>query len=104
MNDIEYITNALDEADTIVYSYQCPYLALAHVLGYITSEHVLALPSSFTRVSTEKVLKTSGVNNRYLARVIWLMLEQGHSLSNVSEYIRYASKLGLSMRKAYQLL
>ena len=89
MNDIEYIVQALKDADKKVYHYQCPYLALADTVGYTSLYTVHSLPSSFTRLSMRKLLLTCGINNRKLSRMIWLMVENGHSLSFIAEYIEF---------------
>lgn len=93
MSDIEYIIQALRDADKKVYSYQCPYLALAEVVGYTSPYAVHSLPSSFTRLSMRKLLLTCGINNRKLSRMIWLMVENGRSLSWIADYIELRDTL-----------
>ena len=44
-NDLIFVINSLDEADKKQFSYQCPYLALADVLGFNTAFNVKNFPS-----------------------------------------------------------
>jgi hypothetical protein len=50
--NMKFIINALEKADKKTFSYQCPYLALADELGFITPYIVMSLPSQFERLST----------------------------------------------------
>ena len=81
------IVNALIEADSKLYSYQCPYLALADVLGYITPQCIHALPSRFGRISTKRMLLNYEVGIAK-ASMIWKMLEHGYTLKEIAEKIR----------------
>ena len=86
-NNTEYIVNALEKADKLTYSYQCPYLALADILGYITPFEVKHMPSKFSRLSTRKMLLTSGLPKKH-ARRIYRMLENGYTLSEIADRIK----------------
>lgn len=86
-SNIKYLIESLEEADTKTYSYQCPYLALADVLGYYTPHMATYLPSHFSRLSTRKMLLNSGIGTREAKR-IWLMLEDGTTLYNIAQNLR----------------
>ena len=87
MNDLEYITNALDKAEAQTYSYQCPYLALAEVLGFTSSYEAQHLPSHFGRLSMRKMIMNTGINTKY-AQPIYHMLEDGYTLGYIAKYLR----------------
>ena len=87
-NDLIFVINSLDQADKKQFSYQCPYLALADVLGYNTSFNVKNFPSLFGRLSVRKMLQTNGINIK-LANQIYVMLEYGYSLREISMDMRH---------------
>ena len=86
-NDLIFVINSLDQADKKQFSYQCPYLALADVLGYNTSFNVKNFPSLFGRLSVRKMLQSNGINIK-LADQIYVMLEYGYSLHEISMDMR----------------
>ena len=86
-NDLIFVINSLDQADKKQFSYQCPYLALADVLGFNTAYNVKNFPSLFGRLSVKKMLLCNGINIK-LANLIWLMLEHGYTLKQISIEIR----------------
>lgn len=83
MNDKELIRNALYEADRLTYSYQCPYLALAEVLGFTSQYQVKYLPSHFNRLSMRKMIMTAGIEP-IMAKKIWRHLEDGCTLKAIA--------------------
>lgn len=87
-NDIVLLVSSLEEANRKEYSYQCPYLALADVLGYNTPYNIHHLPSRFGRLSVRKMLLTSGIDIK-LAKLVWLMLEDGYTLNQIALEMRY---------------
>ena len=87
-NDLIFVINSLDQADKKQFSYQCPYLALADVLGYNTSFNVKNFPSLFNRLSVRKMLQSNGINVK-LANQIYVMLEYGYSLREISMDMRH---------------
>ena len=86
-NNMKFIINALENADKKTYSYQCPYLALADELGFITPYIVMSLPSQFGRLSMRKMIKCSGIDNINSNR-IWKMIENGLSLLDIAGNLR----------------
>ena len=86
-NNMKYIINALEKADDKTYSYQCPYLALADELGYITPHVILSLPSQFERLSTREMLNCSGLDHINSKR-IWRMIEKGLPLIDIASRLR----------------
>ena len=86
-NNMKFIITALEKADKKTYSYQCPYLALADELGYITPYIIMSLPSQFDRLSTRKMLDCSGLDNINSIR-IWKMIENGLPLLDISTKLR----------------
>jgi hypothetical protein len=85
--NMKFVINALEKADKKTYSYQCPYLALADELGFITPHIIMSLPSQFERLSTRKMLDCSGLNNINSNR-IWRMIEDGLPLLDIAGNLR----------------
>ena len=85
--NMKFIINAFEKADKKTYSYQCPYLALADELGYITPHVILSLPSQFERLSTREMLDCSGLNHISSKR-IWRMIEKGSPLLDIAGNLR----------------
>lgn len=81
------LIKALTDADKETYSYQCPYLALADKLGYLTPEVIKMMPSQFSRLSTREMLLTFGLPNRW-AQTIYEMLEDGYTLAEIVTTIK----------------
>lgn len=85
--NMKFIISALEKADKKTYSYQCPYLALADILGYMTPHAIMRLPSQFERLSTREMLNCSGLDSINSLR-IWRMIEKGLPLLDISKELR----------------
>jgi hypothetical protein len=83
------LSNDLEQADKILFSYQCPYLALAHVFGFVDGNHIRNFPSSFTRLSLGKMI-TFRYGNGYkkISNDIFHLIEDGYSLAKIAEIIK----------------
>jgi len=83
----KYLINALEYADNKTYSYGCPYLALADVLGYTTPYNIHHLPQRFDRLSMREMLLTNGIG-RHQSHRVYAMIEGGYTLSEIAEELR----------------
>lgn len=88
------ICDILYEADQKSYSYQCPYLALADVLGYITPEQIRLLPSHFSRLSMKKMLRLENIMDSSLSNYIYHSIENGMTLKEIALDLYAISKFG----------
>jgi len=78
------IQDILIEADNKSFSYQCPYLAIADVLGYITPEQIRYMPSHFGRLSMRKMLRLDGIVNKDISNYIYHSIEDGITLKQIA--------------------
>jgi len=92
-SDDKIIIKILEQAEKKVFSYQCPYLAIADVLGYITPYAVKNMPSNFSRISMKKMLHTFGLSSEQ-AWIIYMMIELGFGLSQIAKVIKEKHPIG----------
>jgi len=83
------LANDLEQADKILYSYQCPYLALACVFGYLDGNHIRNFPSSFTRLSLREMITFRyGYGYKKISNDIFHLIEDGYSLAEIAQIIK----------------
>lgn len=84
---IDELKKYLIESDKIIFSYQCPYLALGKTLGFIDDNFVKNDPSNFHRLSLSKMLKFAGLYDYDLSMFIYDKIENGYTLKQISELL-----------------
>jgi len=77
----------LIEADKVIYSYQCPYLAFGKVINFIDDDFVKNNPSNFSRLSISLMLKHIGIDDHRLAMYVWDCIECGYTLKEISDLL-----------------
>ena len=86
-NDQEKAKEYLMEADKVLFSYQCPYLAFGKVIGFIDDDFVKNNPSNFSRLSMRLMMKSAGIDDHRLSQFIYESIECGYTLKQIAEML-----------------
>ena len=85
MTTITELKNYLLNADKILFSYQCPYLAFAKSINFIDDDFVKNNPSNFSRMSMSKMIRFLGIDDMDISNYIYRQIEKGKTLKEISE-------------------